>query len=174
MPTRGGAEMIPVIWKRTVLLWAVLLAACTIQLAPSYDQALVDGLDTNNAAALTLFALVESGSPKEKFGDYEERYAELIGGFEALHQRAQNRQIPPLAARLSKLNIVKGLCNSQTDPTACVNTSPAAIERVLAVFRMMRDTHKSKGLQKDIVEAFQTDYRTAIDQALTVENALKR
>lgn len=156
------------------MLWAVLLAACTVQLVPGYDQALVEGLDRNNAAALTLFASVEGGSPKEKFADYEERYAELIGGFEALRQRAENREIPPLATRLSRLKFVKDFCNSETNPTACVNASPEAIKRVLEVFRMMRDKHRSAGLGVDVVKLFQTDYSTAIGQALTVENALKR
>jgi hypothetical protein len=162
------------IWKRAVLLWAMLLAACTIQLVPDYDQALVEGLDEANTAALTLFAAVESGSPATEFGEYEERYAELIGTFDALRQRAMSRQVPALADRLSRLGIVRDLCDSESDPSACVNTSPASLERVLQVLREMRDRHRSGGLAIDVVELFRTDYRTAVAQALTVENALKR
>ena len=160
--------------SRTVLLWAVLLAACTIQLVPAYDQALVEGLDEANTGALTLFASVESGSPQAEFEEYEERYAELIGRIEALRQRALNRQIPPLASRLSKVRIVRDYCNSETDPTACVNASPASLERVLEVLRRMRDRHRSAGLAEDTVSLFRNDYNTAMGQALTVENALKR
>ena len=167
--------MMPAIWKNAVLLCAFLLAACTIQLAPDYDQALVEGLDEANTSALTLFAALETGSPQSEFGEYEERYAELIGTFDALRQRALTRQIPPLAARLSRLSIVNSLCNSESDPTGCVNTSPASLEEVLRLLRRMRDTHNgANGLAPDIVQVFRDSYNVAIAQALTVENALKR
>ena len=163
--------MMPAILKRTALLWMFVLTACTIQLVPDYDQALVEGLDQANTQALTLFAAVESGSPASEFGDYDERYATLIGTFDALRQRAANRQIPPLAARLSKIRFVRDYCN---DAASCVNVSPASLERVLDVLRKMRDRHRSSGLAVDTVGLFRTDYNTAIAQALTVENALKR
>ena len=167
--------MMPAIWKKAALLCAFVLAACTIQLAPSYDQALVEGLDEANTAALTLFAALETGSPQSEFGEYEARYAELIGKFDALRQRALTRQIPPLAERLTRLSIVRDLCSSESDPSACVNTSPASLEQVLTLIRRMRDTHKRPGgLAPDIVQTFRDSYNVAIAQALTVENALKR
>ena len=167
--------MMPAIWKKAVLLWVFMLAACTVQLAPSYDQALVEGLDEANAAALTLFASVETGSPQSEYGEYEERYAQLIGTFDALRQRAMNRQIPPLTERLSRLSIVRDYCNSESDPTGCLNASPASLESALTLLRRMRDTHNSpSGLAPDIVQAFRDSYNVAIAQALTVENALKR
>jgi hypothetical protein len=167
--------MMPAIWKKAALLWVFVLAACTVQLAPSYDQALVEGLDKANTTALTLFAAVESGSPTSEFGKYEDRYAELIGTFDALRQRALNRQVPPLAKRLSRLSIVRDYCNSESDPTACLNASPASLEEVLKLLRRMRDQHKGpSGLAPDIVQIFRDGYNVAIAQALTVENALKR
>jgi hypothetical protein len=166
--------MIPLVLKRFVLLWAVLLAACTIQLAPGYDQALAEGLDASNRQALTLFASLEGGSPASEYDSYEQRYAELIGGFDALRQRALTRQIPPLAKRLSSLKIVQGFCNSESDPTGCLNASPSSLAEVLSLLRRMRDTHKSRGLGSDQIELFRDSYNPAIAQALTVENALKR
>ena len=166
--------MISVILKRAVLLWAVLLAACTVQLAPSYDQALAEGLDTSNKQALTLFAALEGGSPASEFGKYEPRYAEVIGGFDALRQRALTRQIPPLAKRLSSLKIVQGFCNSESDPTGCLNSSPSSLEQVLILLRKMRDNHKSRGLASDAIALARDSYNPAIAQALTIENALKR
>ena len=53
--------MVPAILKRSLLLWAFVLAACTVQLAPAYDPALVQGLDQTNAQTLTLFAELETG-----------------------------------------------------------------------------------------------------------------
>lgn len=166
--------MVPAILKRTMLLWAFVLAACTVQLAPAYDPALVQGLDQTNVQALTLFAELEAGSPPSEFPSYAPRYAALIGQFDALRQQAMARQIPPLAKRLSSLKLVEKLCKSDIDPTACVNTTPASLAQVLGNLRRMRDTHRTAGLQPDIVTLFRGGYDPAIAQALTVENALKR
>ena len=157
-----------------LLVWTLVLAACAIQLAPAYDQTLVDGLNQRHAQALTLFASVEGGSPASEFGEHRQYYAELIGGFEALRERAAGREIPPLAQRISRLRIVRDFCNSEADPTGCVNASPAALERVLEVLRRMRDRHRTRGLATDLITLFRRDYSTAIAQALTVENALRR
>jgi hypothetical protein len=166
--------MIPAIWKRAALLWILVLAACTVQLAPAYDQALAEGLDQANIETLTLFAALERGSPHARFSDYEDRYAAVIGRFEALRQRAAGREIPPLAARLSRLGPIQHICTTAADPTACVNASPASLAEVLAVLRQMRDTHRLRDLAADDVENFRNAYNPAIAQALTVENALKR
>lgn len=166
--------MIPAIWKKAAFIWLFVLTACTVQLVPGYDQALVEGLDKANTEALTLFAAVESGSPAAKFGDHEQTYSELIGTFEALRQRAENRQIPPLAKRISTIRPLQNFCSSDTDPTGCVNASPASLKRVSEVLRKMRDRHRSAGLEPEVVGLLRNDYNTAIAQALTVENALKR
>jgi hypothetical protein len=166
--------MVPAIWKRAALLWVLVLAACTIQLAPTYDPALAEGLNQANIETLTLFAALEGGSPHSKFSDYEDRYAAVIGTFEALRQRAAGREIPPLAARLSRLGPIQRICTTATDPTACVNASPSSLGEVLSVLRQMRDTHRLRDLASDDVDNFRNAYNPAIAQALTVENALKR
>lgn len=164
----------PAIRNLIVLFGALLLAACTIQLVPAYDQALVEGLDKSNTETLTLFAAVDDGSAASEFPKYEERYADVIGNFDALRQRAMARQVPPLASRLSKIKSIGSFCNSEGDPTGCVNASPGSLEQVLSLLRRMRILHKTRGLEKDEVATFRDSYAPAIAQALTVENALKR
>lgn len=155
-------------------LLALLLSACFVSLAPQYDQALVENLTEANEDALTLFALVEEGSPKEDFAQLEERYASLIGRFDALRQRASTRYIPPLAARMKELSIVRNYCNSESDPNGCVNASPASLGELIATLKRMRTLHRERGLDPGAVTAFRNRYDIQIDQALTVENALKR
>lgn len=157
-----------------VVLFALLLTACTIQLVPAYDQALVEGLQGTNTKTLTLFAAVDGGATVAEFSKYEERYADIIGNFDALRQRALSRQVPPLASRLAKIKSIGSFCNSANDPTGCVNASPSSLAQIVALIRKMRARHKERGLQNDDVELFKTSYEPAISQALTVENALKR
>ena len=162
------------ILRKSFLLWMLLLAACTIQLAPKYDPSLVDGLNQTNSSALALFAALEGGSDQDSFPRYEQRYAELIGTTEALRQRAARREVPPLAARLAKLKVISSICKDPANPTACVNASPASLGEVLKLLRELRDQHRSKGLPKDVVALTRNAYDTAMGQAIAVENALKR
>lgn len=168
--------MMPAIARYVLLSWLFALAACTVQLVPSYDRELVQGLDQAHVEALAIFASVdgEEGSPATAFAALEQRYAAVIGRFEALRQRAQARPLPPLARRLSRLAIVRDFCNAQNDPTGCLNASPASLAEVQSLFRRMRRTHQRSGLAPDTVLLFRRSYDTAIEQALTVERTLQR
>lgn len=168
--------MMPAIWKRATLLWVIVLTACTIQLVPDYDQVLVQGLDQANTEALALFAAVEveTALPASKFSENEARYATLIGRFEALKQRAENRLVPPLGSRLVGIRVVRDVCNAEGNGGGCLNVSPASLARVLEVIRAMRDMHRETGLSPARIGFFRRDYDTAISQAITVENALRR
>ncbi|MEO9600258.1 hypothetical protein [Parasphingorhabdus sp.] len=161
--------------RQLALFFALFLfSGCAIQLVPDYDQALLDGLNDANTEALTLFAQVESGSTAEEYPSHARDYAVLIGKFGALRQRAQSRYVPPLASRLAEKKIIRDFCASETNPNGCLNASPASIGEILANIRRMRDLHRERGLQSGAVVAFRNRYDIQIDQALTVENALKR
>jgi hypothetical protein len=157
-----------------VLLCAILLSACSVQLAPGYDAALTEGLSEANGEALTLFAALEEGSPASEFANYQERYAELIGGFDGLRQRAEARPVPPMAQRLARHRIVQGFCNSRDDPAACLNSSPASLSEIVSLLRQLRTRHRTNGVSPAAVTQIRNGYDVAIHQALTVESALQR
>jgi hypothetical protein len=150
------------------------LAACTVQLVPSYDAALAEGLGEANGEALSLFAALEDGSPATRFGEYEGRYADLIGAFDGLRQRAEARPVPPMAQRLARHRIVQTFCNSRENPAACLNASPASLTEITTLLRRLRTRHRTQGLTQDGVALIRTGYDVAIHQALTVETALER
>ena len=156
------------------LLTAFALAACTIGLVPAYDADLAQGLSSAHAEALVQFARVEEGSPREDYPAHADAYAELIGKFGELHTRAATRPVPPLASRLAKTSVFRKVCPATDDPEVCLNATPDSIAMVLVTLRTMRTTHRTQGLDPAIVELFQREYLTAIDQAMTVEAALER
>jgi len=156
------------------LFAACALAACTVGLVPAYDADLAQGLSSAHAATLVEFARVEEGSPKEDYPAHADTYAELIGAFGELQTRAATRPIPPLASRLAKTSVFRKVCPATDDPEVCLNATPDSIAMVLATLRTMRTTHRTIGLEPVIVEGFQREYLTAIDQAMTVEAALER
>ena len=152
-------------------IWLALLAACTVQLAPTYDAELVTGLDEANIRALSLFAALDGGSPQTAFEQHAMEYAAVIGSLDGLRQRAETRPLPPLAERLAQSRFFADFCS---DPTACLSASPASLGRALDVMRMMRRRHRSSDLPGDEVDLFKRDYETAIKQSLFVEQALER
>lgn len=156
------------------LLAALALSACTVGLVPAYDADLAQGLSAAHAQTLVEFARVEEGSPKEDYPAHADTYAQLIGAFGELRSRATTRPIPPLASRLAKSSVFQRICPASDNPEVCLNATPESIDVVLGTLREMRTTHRTDGLDPAIVEGFQREYLTAIDQAITVEAALKR
>lgn len=158
-------------------LCTLLLMGCAIQLVPDYDEALVESLEEVNTKTLTLFAALENGSPQSKYADYEDRYADIIGQFDSIQQRAKTRQLPPLAKRIAKMSIAQKAC--KPDPMECINSSPASVQSALATLRSMRNKHRDspnglEGGEAGNVHLFYNAYTIAIGQALAVETALKR
>lgn len=161
------------------LIVAFTLSACTTQLAPSYDDALLKDLIKADEKALVLFSAVSSGSDKAKFPEFAGRYDNLIGTFGSLQNRAKARVTPPLAKKMAdlmaKYDVLKDVCGGEGgDPSACVNSSPNAMAEIVITFTQMRETHESQGLKKDIVKIFKGAYDISINQAITVETALQR
>ncbi len=63
------------------LMFALVVSACTTQLAPSYDQSLVDQLSSADKQTLTLFASVSAGSEASEYTKFSGQYDNLIGTF---------------------------------------------------------------------------------------------
>ena len=156
------------------LLVAFALSACTIGLVPAYDADLAEGLNAAHAKAMVEFARVEEGSPAGEFPMHADDYAELIGAFGELKSRAETRPMPPLASRLAKSPVFQRICPTTDSPEVCLNASPSSLDVVLSTLRMMRTTHRTAGLTPALVQGFQRQYVTAVNQALTVEAALER
>ncbi len=162
-----------------VLVLGAFLAACETQLAPPYDETLVEELTAADEKTLVLFSAVSDGSEASAFPQFAPRYEELIGKFGALGHRAEARPVPPLAQKLAdqlaKYKVLREVCGGdQGDPGSCVNSSPSAINTIVENLSKMRQTHKATGLQEDAVALFENAYKISIQQALTVETALKR
>ncbi|CAB3794518.1 hypothetical protein [Pararobbsia alpina] len=78
---------------------AVVLPACTIQLAPAPDQALSDGIRGVNNDIMNLYASASMGATKDTFPQRVERYNKIIGTTDALALQSQSRPVPDSAIR---------------------------------------------------------------------------
>jgi hypothetical protein len=89
-------------WRWVVLcVFGALMTAsgCTIQLAPSYDPTLLDGIRTVNANIMKLYATTGMGVDKSTFPSRIDQYNAIIGAVDALALQSQTRPVPDDAIR---------------------------------------------------------------------------
>lgn len=159
-------------WTKVLLaLWlAVAISACTIRLAPDYDQSLVDGLSKINEDAQQFFAALAGGSDRNAgFARHEPTYNQLIGRIEALRLQAEARPEPPPPALLGFLAppLSEDMPRLKT-PTAEI------LGNMAQALRDMRAAHQQNGLAAGEVGVEKKGFDQKMAQALTVEKALKR
>jgi hypothetical protein len=164
------------------ILLVLPLAACAVQLAPSYEQSIVDNLNNANVQTMTLFATISTGVTKDTFPARQQTYNTIIGQFSAVESQVQSR--PP--AQPGWLGNVIG-SQAQKGPLPDAPTK-ANLDTVISTLTKMRDTDQLQGLPASnncptdlrptgtplITCLFINAYKTSFDDALTYEMALKR
>ena len=151
----------------------LLLAGCTVQLAPSYDTTIVDGLTSANEQAMTLFASVSSGTEGSPFSDREKTYNELIGKFGALRVQALARPTPqPLI--LDYLGLAPSAATASEPDNRLKAPTADILATIIDKLTRMRDKDKTGSLTKELVELFENSYELSITQAIAYEKALQR
>ena len=162
---------------RAVGAWLVLLVAgCTTQLAPKYDQAIADGLTSVNKDIQTLFASVQGGVTKDSYPDREQTYAQIIGSLNALEIQAKSRPVPD-SIDLAKINsalTAAGVRPFAEDKNFTSIPSARAIHDTADTMAHMRDADKSGGLRGAEIPTFQNQANTFLSQAIAYETFIKR
>lgn len=157
-----------------ILVVALLyLSGCfTVRLAPSYDQAIVDGLNNTTAITMELLASVNGGSVKESYPEREIKYNSLIGKFDALKMQMNARPFPDskIIDEINSTLAKKGI----PIPDKSNMPSTHAVGKISETLALMKNTDKKQGITSTEVQAFKGQIVIYLDQALTVENFLKR
>ena len=151
----------------------LVLAACTVKLAPDYDPGILDALTKANELTLTHFAAVSSGVPPKTFATREATYNGLIGKFDAVRVQVSSRPTPQ--SMIAKLFGIGPSGDSQRGDIEILEAPTASVlETIISTLTEMRDTDREEGLKPFRVQGFKRSYETSIDQALTYEKALER
>jgi hypothetical protein len=142
----------------------LLLVGCAVQLVPSYDKNLVDGLTSANERTMTLFASVPAQG-RASFAARENAYNEIIGKFDALRVEA--------AARPAQQTTFLGIGKSGSGDSRPGSATAEVLKGIVALLTRMRDDDQAGTLNAVKVAAYKGEYEIKIDQALTYENALQ-
>ena len=152
----------------------LFLAGCTTQLAPSYDKAVVDGLNTTNTETMTLLASMSGGTKAADYSSRAPQYTVLIGKLDALAILAASRPIPKnkISDAVNKVLEKRGTAPVTEDDAT--PPSAHAIQKISETIAKMRDTDKKQGVTATEVMAFKGQVTIYFDQAITYENFLQR
>lgn len=151
---------------------ALLLASCTTQLAPGYDDYIDSGLTQLSQTVETYYAAMPAaGYAKETYPKQEPFYADTIGKVEALKTRAAARPVPdPAVTRWlgmqQKADGTLGIGNEIPSVTNLNIVSESLAE--------LRDRQRDSGLSPAFVKRSVEQIRIALRNAITYELALKR
>lgn len=159
-----------------MIFFAFVLSGCATQRAPSYDQAILDGLISVNKAAQTFFASLGQAVPKETYQKRADTYANLIGSLNALEIQVKSRPLPP-GADLVKINVIlsqNGVQQIPSDPRFTNFPSARAIDDASKSFQQMRKMDEDNGLRGSQLVAIKNDATIYLTQAITYETFLKR
>ena len=164
-------------WPQARSMVAVLLlalAGCAVQLAPTYDKALADGLAAASTDTMTLLASASQGTSKSTFPAREDKYNALIGKLEALALSSASRPMPKnkVTDAINKLMEKRGTPPLQDDDLS--PPSAHAIQQIAVTMTKMRDTDKLQGVTALEVQVFKGQVVIYFDQAITYENFLQR
>lgn len=162
------------IFQRTIVCALVLLlAGCTVTLAPPYDKALVEGLQKGNTEVMTFLASVTDGTQPETFGQRKETYAKFIGHFDALALQSQIRMMPPDRKAIQKVNESIDTPKSRI-PEDFKTPSATAMTHISEALTVMRNADQKQGLTATEVKGFKGNITIYLTQALVYERFLKR
>jgi hypothetical protein len=162
-------------YARALLVASLLsITGCAIQLAPSFDKNVVEGLNLANTEVMTLMASTSEGTDKNTFSSRKEKYNTLIGKADALALSAGARPMPKnkITDAINKLLEKRG--GKPIDDDDATPASAQSIRRVAETLTKMRDTDKKQGITTHEAHAFKKQLAIYLDQAITYENFLQR
>lgn len=175
MVLRNVPSGVTAVYARAWLLTLCLfLSACATQLAPEYDEALLEGLNDASAEVMTLFASASGGTTANTFPAREDRYNNLIGRLDAMVIAAGARPVPQNRVTDTINRLLEARGHQPLENDDATPPSAHAIQRVSETLAKMRDTDKRQGVTALEVQAFRGQAVIYFDQAITYENFLQR
>ena len=119
-----------------VLLLLVFIAGCTAELAPAYDQAVMDGLIATNKDIQALFVAIGPATSKETYPTRASAYDHIISELNAVELQIKIRPVPnPNAlAEANKALTRLGVGGADIDPNFSDYPSARSVNNLIKRF----------------------------------------
>ena len=156
----------------TLFVFFLLLSACSIKLAPNYDESLYVGITQVNVEIMELLSSVSTGAESGTFNKREATYNSVIGKVDALAIQSEARSVPENTNNKAvneylKLRGVNTISNTGIP-------SVSSLKHISKNLSKMKEKDREKGLGVNAVAAFRNEITVGFDQALFYEGFLKR
>lgn len=168
----------PIISRAKLFIVAItllLVSGCTVQLAPSFSQKLLDDLTEANESTQILLERLSGGSRSSDFPKFSNDYTEIIGKMKALEILADARDTPPLSRRgiqwLQSKDVLTELC---PEPADCINPTPSILANTYERIQQMASIHERAGVDSLTVASVQNFVSSQFDLVISFETALQR
>ena len=151
----------------------LVLGACTVQLAPAYDEFIDTSLaDLNTAIAAFIAGVPTDGYDQASFDNHQQFYAATLGRIQALKTRAAARPVPePAVVQWLGLGETAETVAGVGDQLPTVQSLGIVADRITN----LRDRHNSdSGLGQTFAVRTGEQIQIALSNAITYELALKR
>ncbi len=147
----------------------LLLGGCQAQLAPAYDQSIVQALGTANTNGMALFDQVaQNPSNPQGYAAVQASYTALIALLEATKVQIDSRPMPSTPSGASLLG------KAISDIQAMQAPSSGVVALLAQTIATMRSAHAGRSLSLIEVQAFKGQFTISMQQALIYEKALAR
>lgn len=165
---------------RTSVLWGVcvcVLLGCTVQLAPDYEEIIVQGLKEYNDALMTHMVSVRGGTEPGLESDERKVYDRLKGQGDSLIMLVKVRPEPhPAFLRWLGRSAADDIGDDGAADDVSFLEVPTGdqIEGILAQLNEMRRKDRDSGLNPGEYQLYKNAIDIYMRNALTYEMALKR
>jgi len=157
----------------SVIFSSLLLVSCVTQLAPSYNNELIVGINDINKKSLIYFESMSADFSTVNYEDSKDTYNEIIGLTQSLIAQSEARPVPESKA-LKKLNkILEERGQPIWDPENNL-PSTVALQGVMSDFKLLKAMHADGSINKTKFELRKSAIKISLDQAMTFEYALER
>jgi len=165
------------IWLILSLTIAIgfIFSNCSTNLAPKYDQAILNGINATTKEMMELFSSVAQGGSSSDFSKREQKYNSIIGSIQALKIQLNARPMPnnkmlkKIREKVNEALTKRGLKEISDEVP-----SLGALNEIEKNIINMRETDKAEGLKQLAVDAYKGGIVLYLDQFITYENFLKR
>lgn len=160
-------------WRVGCLALLLVLGACTVQLAPAYDEFIDTSLaDLNKSVAAFIAGIPADGYAQTSFDNHQRFYADTLGQIQALKTRAAARPVPePAVIQWFGLGEEAKNAVGVGDQLPTVESLGIVADRIIK----LRERHNgANGLSQTYAERTGEQIQIALRNAITYELALKR
>lgn len=154
----------------------LFLCSCTVQLAPTYDQSIYDGLVSANKDIQALFVAADTSVTSDTYPTRAPAYNHIVAELKAVELQIKARPLPSPGAleETNKVLTKLSVGGVSADPNFSYYPSARSVQGLVLTIQHMQVSDRTMGLPPTSLSLHEKQANVYLTQALTYEAFLKR